>query len=269
MKFKIKTLSLALISILVFSMSGCQQESKKNASNDKEVPATTLTISAAASLTQTMEELKALYIKGHPNVNIVYNFGGSGSLQQQIEQGAGVDIFLSAAQKQMNTLDEKNLLLEDSRINLLQNNVVLITPKAVTDITNFHDVTGDKINKIALGEPNSVPAGEYAEEVFTKLGIIDEVKSKSVYAKNVREVLTWIESGNADAGVVYETDAKSSDKITIVAQAPANSHKPVLYPVSIIKNSKNIDDSREFIDFLLSSEAKTIYEKYGFTFVGK
>ncbi|MFU0825111.1 molybdate ABC transporter substrate-binding protein [Clostridium sp.] len=269
MRFKNKVLSFILASLITISITGCAQKVGKSSSKDKKTSSVTLTISAAASLTETMEELKTLYVKDYPNVNIVYNFGSSGSLQHQIEQGAEVDIFLSAAQKQMDNLEKKGLILEDSRINLLENSVVLITPKDVTNVTSFKDITGDNIEKLALGEPESVPAGEYAEEVFKNLGILDKIKSKSVYAKDVKEVLAWVETGNADAGVVYETDAKSSNKITIASKAPSDSHEPILYPAAIIKSSKNLSAAKDFMNFLRSDEAKKVYEKYGFTFVEK
>jgi len=269
MKFSNKVLSFILASLIIFSITGCTQTVNTSPSSDKETSSVTLTISAAASLTETMEELKTLYEKDYPNVNIIYNFGSSGSLQNQIEQGAEVDIFLSAAQKQMDNLENKGLILEGSRINLLENSVVLITPKDVTNITSFNDIIGDNIERLALGEPKSVPAGEYAEEVFKNLGILDKIKSKSIYAKDVKEVLAWVETGNADAGVVYETDAKSSNKVTIVAKASSNSHEPILYPAAIIKSSKNIDAAKDFMKFLRSDEAKKVYEKYGFIFAEK
>ena len=114
-----------------------------------------------------------------------------------------------------------------------------------------------------------MPVGQYSEEVFTKLGILDAVKPKAVYAKNVKEVLTWVESGNADAGIVYSTDAKTSTKVKVVAEAPAGTHSPILYPVAVLKNSKNLDSAKDFIKYLSSSKCKTVFEKYGFTFLVK
>jgi molybdate transport system substrate-binding protein len=216
-----------------------------------------------------MEEIKKLYTAEKSNVTIVYNFGASGSLQQQIEQGAPADIFLSAAPKQMDALDAKSLILKDTRVNLLENKVALIIPKDGTGITDFKDVTSDKIKKLALGEPKSVPVGQYSEEVFTKLGILDAVKPKAVYAKDVKEVLTWVESGNADAGIVYSTDAKASTKIKVVAEAPTGSHSPILYPAAVIKDSKNLEAAKDFMKFISSAKCKAVYEKYGFTFLAK
>jgi molybdate transport system substrate-binding protein len=267
---------LLLLSIIMCTVSGCAKPSDTSITSTPDVskassssPAVTLTISAAASLTESMEEIKKLYTAEKSNVTIVYNFGASGSLQQQIEQGAPVDIFLSAAAKQMDALDAKSLILKDTRANLLENKVVLIIPKDSTGITDFKDVTSDKIKKIALGEPKSVPVGQYSEEIFTKLGILHTVKPKAIYAKDVKGVLTWVESGNADAGIVYSTDAKASTKITVVAEAPIGSHSPILYPAAVIKDSKNLEAAKDFMKFISSAKCKVVYEKYGFTFLAK
>jgi molybdate transport system substrate-binding protein len=276
MNFKKKILSLLLPLIFIISVTGCAKASNTTTTpaatatpTPSTAPAVTLTISAAASLTESMEEIKKLYTAEKSNVTIVYNFGASGSLQQQIEQGAPVDVFLSAAPKQMDALNDKNLILKDTRIDLLENKVSLIVPSNGTGITDFKDVTSDKIKKLALGEPKSVPVGQYSEEVFTKLGILDAVKPKAVYAKDVKEVLTWVESGNADAGIVYSTDAKTSTKVKVVAEAPAGSHSPILYPAAVLKDTKNLEAAKDFMKYISSAKCKTIFEKYGFTFLVK
>ena len=209
-------------------------------------------------------KIKQLYEAEKTNVKLVFNYGSSGTLQQQIEQGADVDIFVSAAAKQMNALEKKDLIVKDTRKNILQSDVVLIVPKENSTITSFNDLATDKAKKVALGEPKSVPAGQYAEEVFTKLGILDKIKGKAVYAKDVKEVLTWVETGNADAGIVYATDAKISTKVKIVVIAPADSHTPVIYPAAIIKASKKGDAAKDFMQFLTDDKAKAVFKKYGF-----
>jgi molybdate transport system substrate-binding protein len=269
MKKVIKTISLLLIVSSFTSLAGCGRKNISNNSNSTEKKSAnnspvTLNISAAASLKEPMEEIKKLYFNQKPHVTLTFNFGSSGALQQQIEQGADVDIFISAAAKQMDALKSKDLILKETSQNLLQNDVVLVIPKDSADVSTFSDLTTDKIKKIALGEPKSVPAGQYAEEVFTKLGILDKVKGKAVYGKDVKEVLTWVETGNADAGIVYTTDAKTSTKVKIVATASSNSHSPVVYPLAIIKESKKIDAAKDFINFLNNDKSKTIFEKYGF-----
>ncbi|MBU3192255.1 molybdate ABC transporter substrate-binding protein [Clostridium bowmanii] len=266
-----KRFSFLLVMSLVMGMllmTGCSQKAKTS-----ETPAPvatqkpiTLTISAAASLTEVMGEIKILYKVEKPNVTLNYNFASSGILQKQIEQGAEVDLFFSAGKKQMVALKEKGLLIDDTNVNLVGNSVVLIVKNnSKLDISNFKDAADNKIVKIALGEPKTVPVGQYCEEVFTSLNIIDKVKSKAVYAKDVKEVLTWVETGNADAGVVYGTDAKTSKKVKVASVASDDLYKtPVVYPAAVIKASKNVEDTKEFLKFLSSDSAKEVFKKYGF-----
>ena len=223
-----------------------------------------LLVSAAASLKDALEEVKPIYRQSKSNVNVAYNFGASGALQQQIENGAPADIFVSAAQKQMDALESKNLILKDTRRNLLTNRLVLIVPKTASSITDFTQLTGSNIKKIAIGEPKSVSVGQYAEEVFTNLGILEQIRPKLVLGNNVRQVLAAVESGNADAGVVYTTDAKTSNQVKVVATVAENLHSKIVYPVAVLTTSKNPSAAREYVDFLSNNQAKTVFEKYGF-----
>ncbi len=248
-------LRLSAIALLFVLLTSCAQNS----------PPQSLTVSVAASLQNVMQEVKQDYVNIQPDVKITYNFGASGALQQQIEQGANVDVFISAAAKQMDALQSKNLVLADTRKNLLGNQIVLIVPNNAQDISSFKDLTRDRITKIALGEPKSVPAGKYAQEVLNYFKIFELTKSKFIFAKDVRQVLSYVETENVDAGIVYATDAKLSKLVKIVATAPAKSHSPVVYPVAVIQSSKNITQAKSFVSFLLSKEANNIYEKYSFT----
>lgn len=265
---KFKSLIAILIAVvLATGLVGCSKSAEKQPAAQN----VNLTVSAAASLTDAMNEIKTLYAQEKPGVNITYNFGASGSLEQQIEQGADVDIFLSAATKQMDQLKDKGLTLEDTRKNFLGNSLVLVVPQDSTAITSFKDLTNANVKKIALGEPKSVPAGQYGEESLTKLNLLDTLKKadKIVYAKDVKEVLTWVESGNADAGIVYATDAKTSTKVKVAATADPSTYTPVVYPGAVLKNSKNVDAAKDFINFLYSDKAKAVFEKYGFVFMPK
>ena len=232
--------------------------------NEKKVE---LLISAAASMTDVLGELSTMYKDVDPNTSLVFTFGSSGALQTQIEEGAPVDIFMSAAQKQMKALEEKDLLVNDTIKTLLVNKIVLITPKNDSiGITSFDDLTtNDKIQKIALGDPGNVPVGQYSEEIFTSLNVLDEVTAKAIYGSDVRTVLTWVENGEVDCGVVYATDAMSSDQVTIVTEAPEGSHKEVTYPVAVVKSSKHVDASKAFLEFIQTEEAAKTFEKYGFS----
>lgn len=223
-----------------------------------------LLVSAAASTRDVLTEIQDIYQQSKPNVNITYNFGASGALQRQIEQGAPVDIFISAARKQVDALEEKGLVLPGTRTNLANNRLVLIVPKNSTGINSFFNLTQTQVRRIAVGEPRSVPAGEYADQVFKKLGIFEQVKPKLVLANNVRQVLAAVESGDADAGLVYATDAKISSKVKVVVAADEKYHSAIVYPMAVIKTSKNIPAGKEFLNFLSSNQAKAILRKYGF-----
>ncbi|MBX9259320.1 molybdate ABC transporter substrate-binding protein [Desmonostoc muscorum CCALA 125] len=221
-------------------------------------------VSAAASLKDALEEIKPLYQQSKSDVNVTYNFGASGALQQQIEQGAPADIFISAGKKQVDALETKGLLLPGTRTNLANNRLVLIVAQDVEGITSFYNLTDAKIKKIAIGEPRSVPAGQYGEQVLKQLQLYDPLKPKLVFANNVRQVLAAVETGNAEAGLVYATDAKISNKVKVVVAADEKFHSPIVYPMAVLKSSKNPSASKEFVQFLSSAQAKDILKKYGF-----
>ena len=235
-------------------------------------PSTQLTVSAAASIKNFMEEIGLIYQQEHPETEIIYNFASSGSLQRQIEQGAPVDVFISAATKQMDALEKQELLLTETRRDLLKNQMVLVTPASNKNnnlkVDNFDDLTIKEITPIALGKPESVPVGKYAQEVLNSFKIADKVNSKAVYGKDVRQVLNYVATGNVDAGIVYRTDAQVSDNVQIVATAPENTHSPVIYPIAVIKDSDNPEAARELVEFLTTPEVQAVFEEYGFLSVG-
>jgi molybdate transport system substrate-binding protein len=225
----------------------------------------TLLVAAAASLQKALEEVTPLYTQANPNQTIDYNFAASGTLQQQIEQGAPVDVFISAAAKQMKALQAKGFLVSATQKNLLTNQLVLIIPKQTSvPLTDFKQLIQPEVKRISVGEPRSVPVGQYAIEVMNNLEILEQVQSKFVLGNNVKSVLTAVETGDVDAGIVYITDAKGSDKVTIVATADEKFHAPIVYPVAVLKASKSLDESKRYVEFLKSSSAKAVFEKYGF-----
>lgn len=222
-----------------------------------------LLIFAAASLQETLQALEPRFTQANPKIKLTYNFGASGTLQQQIEQGAPADIFLSAAQKQMNVLEQKGLLLAETRRNLLTNRLVLIVPQHSTlNLSRFQQLV--KAKKISIGEPRSVPVGQYAEEVFKNLKLLDPLKSKFVFGNNVRNILSAVESGNVDAGIVYTTDAKLSDRVKTVTTAPTTLHSPIVYPIAALKGSQNVAAANAYVQFLSSDTAKTVFRTHGF-----
>jgi molybdate transport system substrate-binding protein len=225
----------------------------------------TLLVGAAASLQDVLTELDPIFEAANPGVTVNYNFAASGVLQQQIEQGAPVDVFFSAAAKQMDALQEKGLIATETRLNLLTNQLVLIVPKNSTlGLTSFRQLTNASVKKISIGEPRSVPVGQYAIELLTNLGILEAVRPKLVYGNSVRNVLSVVESGNADAGIVYATDAKISAQVTQVATAPDRLHSPITYPVAVVKASRNADAAKLYAQFLAGDRAKETFSKYGF-----
>lgn len=222
-------------------------------------------VSAAASLQDALEAIDPLFAQTNSAISASYNFGASGALQRQIEQGAPADVFISAAARQMDALEQAGLILTDTRRNLLTNQLVLIVPSDSTSgLTGFRQLTQSNIRRIAVGEPRSVPVGQYSEELFTNLGILDQVRTKLVYGNSVRNVLAAVESGNADAGIVYATDAKISDRVTQVATAPGDLHSPIIYPIAVLNNSQNPSAARAYAEFLSSAPATAVFQQFGF-----
>ena len=248
---------LSTLCCLSLLLTGCSSSTKKE---DKTIE---LNISAAASLKEAIADLEAAYTSKNPEVSFVINYGSSGSLQQQIEQGAPCDLFISAGEKQMTALEEEGLLLDGTNKDLVKNSLVLVTSND-SKISSIDSLNSDAVSKIALGEPSSVPAGKYADETLTSLAIKDSLNNKLVFAKDVKEVLAWTASGNADAGFVYLSDALSSDGVKIVETISEEYHSPITYPVAIIKDSDDIDAAKAFEDFLFTDEAQEIFEKYGY-----
>jgi len=225
-----------------------------------------LTVSAAMSLKNAFEEIAVKYESANKGIKIVFNFGASGDLVRQIEGGAPVDIFASASIKDANDLDAKGLLVSRSRADFAKNAVVLVSPKlAPARMTAFTDLTSDKVKRVAVGNPKTVPAGRYAAEVLDYYGITQKIKGKLIYAENVRQVLDYVARGEVDAGIVYSTDALVRSKdVIVVAMAPEVSHKPVIYPIAIVKGSEHEVEAKGLISFILSLEGRKILEKYGF-----
>ncbi len=226
---------------------------------------TELLVSAAASLTDALNEAVEKYTAANPQIKITVNYGSSGALQTQIENGAPADIFFSAAAKQMNALNDGGLMVSDSIVTLLKNEIVLVVPKTSSlTLSSFEDAAGDTVKSIALGDTASVPAGQYAQETFTALGVWDKVNAKAVFGSDVKQVLAWVAAGDADCGVVYSTDAAADENVKVVASAPAGTHKDIVYPVGIVKASAQQEAAADFISYLQSDEGLAIFSKYGF-----
>ena len=247
-----------LLTLSLFGIVSCSPKTEDT--EGKEI-----LVLAAASLTDVLNELAASY-KENTGVTVTFSFASSGALQTQIESGSPADIFFSAAQRQMNALEEQALIDVDTRKNLVENKVVLITPANSTlNIKSFNDMANNNVQKIGLGEPKSVPVGQYSEEILSNLSILDIVKPKAVYGSDVRNVLSGAETGEIDCGIVYETDAKIANNINIVAQAPEGSHRRVIYPIAVINSSQNKEEAQKFIDYISTDSSIEVFNKYGFS----
>jgi molybdate transport system substrate-binding protein len=248
----LSTLSL-LLSILITPIDHTTAASKH----------TELLISAAASLQDSLEEVAKQYEKEHPEIKLTFNYGSSGTLQKQIEQGASADLFFSAGQKQMDALTKQDLITTSKTV--LRNDLVLVIPAdSKQTFTGVKQLTDASIKKIAIGQPESVPAGQYAKETLTARQLWDTLQGKLVYAKDVRQVLTYVETGNVEAGFVYKTDALTSKKVKIAINVSPDVHTPIVYPVGVIKDTKHNAEATAFYTYLQSKAASSVFTKYGF-----
>jgi molybdate transport system substrate-binding protein len=246
-------LAVSLLTMIFMSVSACAEAPME------------LNVFAAASLTESLTAIGEAYEAANPNVKLSFNFDSSGTLQKQIESGAAADVFLSAAVKQMDALADGGYLLDDTRKDLLTNKVVLIVPEgSALGLKDFEGVAGEAVKLVALGNKD-VPVGQYAEEIFRALGLWDAVSAKASLGANVKEVLSQVESGAVDCGVVYATDAATAKGVAVVAEAPEGSHKPVVYPGAVMKSSASADAAKAFLDFLSTPDAVAAFTAAGFT----
>jgi len=227
---------------------------------------TELYVLAAASLTDVLTELEAMYKEEHPEVTLTFNFDSSGTLQTQIEEGAPADIFFSAAQKQMKALDEAGLMDSNTIVNMLENKVVLIKPTGSDlAITSFEEAAeDDSVTMVAIGN-SDVPVGQYTETIYTNLGLWEQLSAKATFGNNVRQVLDWVSTGNVNCGIVYATDAAVDDGVEVITEAPEGSADRVIYPAGVVEASSNKEQAEAFLEFMQTDEALAVFEKYGFT----
>lgn len=272
-------LLVSIVVAMTFIFAGCGAAKNTNTNaNDgasvasaiepsqQPVKVVELTISAAASMTDALTEIQKSYEANNKTIKLNFNFGASGALQQQIEQGAPADLFLSAAVKNMTALVDKLLIDSNQQINLLKNELVVVVPvDSKTPIENMNDLTKVEVKTVTIGIPESVPAGNYAKEALTNAKLWDALQAKSVQAKDVRQVLQYVETGNADAGFVYKTDALTSDKVKVVLAVDAATYKTIQYPIGIVKATKHTKETEDFYTYLQSQEALDVFIKYGFS----
>lgn len=235
--------------------------------NDTSLDGQEVNLAAAASLKNAFDDkLIPMFEEKYPGVKVTPTYASSGDLQTQIENGLEADVFMSAANKQMNALADEGLVDNDTNLQFLENKVVLIVPAdSDSNITSFDDLK-DVEGNIAIGDPESVPAGQYAQEVLNNTGLWETVEPKLSLGTDVTAVLNQVAQGSADCGIVYATDAKSTDDVKVICEAPEDALKtPVIYPVAALKNSTDSEATQAFIDFLQTQEAKDVFVEYGFT----
>ncbi|MHC1721809.1 MAG: molybdate ABC transporter substrate-binding protein [Aminipila sp.] len=247
----------AILIIVAMIFTGCGNNKPKQES-------VTLNVSAAASLTDALNEISTEYAKTSTD-NLLFNFGGSGSLMKQIEEGAPCDLFISASKEHMDELDTQGLIAKNTRVDLLGNTLTLIASEESKDLVSMDCLSGDKVKSIAIGTPESVPAGKYAQQSFETLGITKQLEPKLVLGKDVRSVLDYVETGNVDCGFVYKTDALLLKSGTIIQDVPQDYHKPIVYPMAVLSETQNKEAITKFYEYLQTDYAKNVFEKYGFT----
>ena len=274
-----KIVSIILSFVMIISLVACGNSATQVAQTEvtkETVEQTELIVFAAASMTETMNQIKEMYEKKNPNIRITYNFDSSGTLLKQILAGADCDLFISAAQKQMNQLDatkdekdnpDKNdFVLQGTRINLLENRVALAVPDGnPKDIKSFSDLTTDKLSLLAIGN-SDVPVGAYTLEIleYLKKTVTElEAEGKITYGSNVKEVTTQVKEGTVDAGIIYATDAASA-KLQVVDLATKDMCRQVIYPAAVLKITKNEIEAKKFLDYLKTDEAMKVFESVGF-----
>jgi len=248
----------ALLALSLILLPGCRPNTPSEQPSQKE-----LTVSAAVSLKDAFNELAKLNEQRN-GTKIHFNYGASGALQKQIESGAPVDVFASAGAKQMDDLAAKSLIVSSSRKDFARNALVLITPASGAGFS-FADLTKAEVKKIAMGNPKTVPAGQYTEQTLTRLKLLPQIQPKLIYAEDVRQVLDYLIRGEVDAGLVYRSDAISAGaKVRVVATAPDDSHDPILYPIALVKQSQSQVAAQQFIDLVVSGEGQAVLARNGF-----
>ena len=225
-----------------------------------------LTLSVAISMKDVVEELGRGFTAARPGVTLRYNFGSSGELQKQIEAGAPIDLFISAAQRQMDELDKKGFIASPSRRVFARNVLVVVKPAdSRVDIAKPADLLDARVTKIVVGNPRTVPAGQYAEESLRALGLWDRLQPKLVFSENVRQALDYVARGEVDAGFVYTTDAVARASHVKEAFRPAeDTYRPVLYPVAVVKGSKHAALAQAYLDLLVGREGQSTLARFGF-----
>ena len=261
-----KKIIIAVVAIIVIIAAGLYVTGSLGTSTDSSLNGQDVQLAAAASLKNVYDEkLIPMFEEKYPGVTVTPTYASSGDLQKQIENGLKADVFMSAGNKQMDALINESYVDNASNVKFLENKLVLIVPAdSDSNITSFKELK-DVNGTIAIGDPESVPAGQYANESLHNLGVWDSVEDQLSLATDVTAVLNQVAQGSADYGLVYTSDAQSNDDVKVVCEAPEDSLKTIVYPVAPLKDSEHADAADKFMEFLQTPEAQSVFEDYGFT----
>ncbi|EZP75450.1 molybdate binding protein YvgL [Parageobacillus genomosp. 1] len=247
---------LAICLYVMIFLAGCSHANEKN---------TVLTVGAAASMKDVLEAIGKQYEKEHHDVTLRFTFASTGTLQKQIEQGAPIDIFVSADARTFEQLQENKMVIATHDRPLVYNELVLITQKNHSSLVHsLSDLTNPTIRSVAVGIPETVPAGAYAKQWLQSAGLWEKLQTKYIFAKDVRQVLTYVESQNVDGGIVYRTDALASKRVHIAAVAPSSLNKQIVYKAGVVAQSKQQKAAKQWVAYLYSNKAAAFFQKYGF-----
>lgn len=245
------------------STNNTAEENEEATESDEEVE---IIISAAASLTDVAEDLKTEFNKEYPHITVNYNFGSSGKLSQQIKEGgAPVDIFMSASVKDMDFLAENDLIVEQSRFDFAGNEVVLIAHESSDiEIDSVEDIVNVDFNHFSFGDIEAMPLGRYGKQAFDALGLWEKVEDRLVFGSTVNQILTHVQQGNAEVGIVFATDAMRGENIKVIAKVDPSLHDEIIYPAAAINTSENLDAANAYLEFLKSEKGKSVLQSHGF-----
>ncbi len=256
--------AVLLAALLLFNACKTPTTSQNNPASRVE-----LNVSAAVSLKNAFQEIGRLY-EARNNVKVNFNFGASGALQKQIEASAPVDVFASAGAKQMDELAARRLVETETRRDFARNSLVLVAPSdAARSINSFADLAGAQLQRLAVGNPKTVPAGQYTEQLLTNLKLLPALQPRLIFGEDVRQVLDYVARSEVDAGIVYATDVEvAKARVRVVERAREDLHDPILYPIAVIKESSHKEEARRFVELVLSPEGQSILSRYGFLSAG-
>lgn len=260
---KVNCRSCLMSIFLVVLLAGCRSSAPTN--NHPTRANGEIVVSAAVSLRAAFQDIGNLY-ETRIGTKIKFNFGASGVIQRQIEGGAPVDLFASAGSKQMDELAARELIDKETRRDFARNALVLIVPvNAARQINSFAGIANSQIQKLAVGNPKTVPAGQYAEQLLTNMKLLPALQSRLIFGEDVRQVLDYVARGEVDAGIVYATDASAAkDRVRVIDTARGDLHDPILYPLAVIKDSRYKEDAKRFSELVLGPEGQSILQKHGF-----